>query len=331
LLATQILGGDDTFAGVAFAALTFGSARQCPVAARCHGTGDGPGSSGGYITATTGAGAAVIAAEVESFPLLLAGMVLMGSGTAAERARSLRGCRPRSAGAPGAGHLYRRVGDHDRCRRGSQRARSRGPTRRLARTAVPWLARSWLALVWFAAAAAVLGCSCAPSATPPRLLAGLVSELQASDLDHSRALAGAAITIARSFDDDWITLGGVLIPYRQLLHEPACADERRAVRQELIELGRRLNEPVFARQGSGTCPCSPREEGDLVRSDELFTEADALFGDRPPAYARLFRVAYQATREYLAGDLSAGVVTFLPCHQRCHASPRRIQRGAEGN
>ena len=30
-----------------------------------------------------GAGAAVVAAEVESFPLLLAGMVLMGSGTAA--------------------------------------------------------------------------------------------------------------------------------------------------------------------------------------------------------------------------------------------------------
>jgi DNA-binding CsgD family transcriptional regulator len=147
-----------------------------------------------------------------------------------------------------------------------------------------------------------------PSATRARLLAGLASELQASDLDHSRALARDAITIARSLDD-WITLGRVLIPYRQLLHEPVYAAERRAVSQELIELGRRVNEPIFTLAGFWHLSLLAREDGDLVRSEELFAKADALFGDRPPPYARLFRVTYQATREYLAGDLVGAEAT----------------------
>jgi DNA-binding CsgD family transcriptional regulator len=147
-----------------------------------------------------------------------------------------------------------------------------------------------------------------PSATRARLLAGLASELQASDLDHSRALAREAITIARSLDDR-NTLGHVLIPYRQLLHEPACADERRAVNQELVELGRRLSEPVFTMNGLWHLCVLARENGNLERADELYAEADAVFGDRPPAYARLFRVQYQAARQYLAGALGGAETT----------------------
>jgi MFS family permease len=84
LLAKEILGGDDTFAGLAFAALTFGSALAAvPLSRLMSRRGRRPGLVRGYITATTGAGAAIVAAEIESFPLLLAGMVLIGSGTAA--------------------------------------------------------------------------------------------------------------------------------------------------------------------------------------------------------------------------------------------------------
>ncbi len=84
LLAKDIRGGDDTFAGLAFAALTFGSALAAvPLSRLMAQRGRRPGLVCGYITATTGAGAAVTAAEIESFPLLLAGMVLIGSGTAA--------------------------------------------------------------------------------------------------------------------------------------------------------------------------------------------------------------------------------------------------------
>lgn len=147
-----------------------------------------------------------------------------------------------------------------------------------------------------------------PSATRARLLAGLASELQASDLDHCRELGREAIGIARSLDDQR-TLGHVLIPYRQLLHEPACADERRAVNQELVELGRRLNEPVFAMNGLWHLCVLAREDGDLERSDEFYAEADAVFGDRPPAYARLFRVQYEATRLYLTGGLAEAEAT----------------------
>jgi MFS family permease len=84
LLAKEILGGDDTLAGLAFAALIFGSAfAAVPLSRLMSRRGRRPGLVRGYVTAAIGAGAAVIAAEIESFPLLLAGMVLLGSGTAA--------------------------------------------------------------------------------------------------------------------------------------------------------------------------------------------------------------------------------------------------------
>src|SRR5688572_8466089 len=84
LLAKEILGGDDTFAGLALAALIFGSAfTAVPLSRRRSGGGRRPGLGRGSVIAAAGAGAAVVAAEVESFPLLLGGMVLIGSGTAA--------------------------------------------------------------------------------------------------------------------------------------------------------------------------------------------------------------------------------------------------------
>ena len=83
LLAKEILGGDDTFAGVAFAALTFGSELAAvPLSRLMSRRWRRPGLVRGYVTAMTGA-AAVVAAEIESFSLLLAGMVLMGSADCA--------------------------------------------------------------------------------------------------------------------------------------------------------------------------------------------------------------------------------------------------------
>ena len=71
-------------AGLAFAALIFGSALAAvPLSRLMSRRGRRPGLVRGYLTAMTGAGAAVVAAEIESFPLLLAGRVLLGSGTAA--------------------------------------------------------------------------------------------------------------------------------------------------------------------------------------------------------------------------------------------------------
>jgi MFS family permease len=84
LLAKQILHGDATFAGLAFAAVTFGAALAAvPISRVMSQRGRRPGLVGGYVVAMMGAGAAVVAAEVESFPLLLAGMLLFGWGTAA--------------------------------------------------------------------------------------------------------------------------------------------------------------------------------------------------------------------------------------------------------
>ncbi len=156
LLAKEILGADDTFAGVAFAALTFGSALAAvPLSRLMSQRGRRPGLVCGYLTAMTGA-AAVVAAEVESFPLLLAGMVLIGSGTAANllsryagadlaapdhRARAIStvvwATTIGAVAGPNALALAGRVGDW---------------------LGLPTLAGPFVvAFVWFAAAAAVIG------------------------------------------------------------------------------------------------------------------------------------------------------------------------------
>jgi MFS family permease len=83
LLAKDILGSG-TFAGLAFAALTFGAALcAIPLSRTMARKGRRPGLVRGYVLASSGAAAAVVAAEVASFPLLLGGMLLFGAGNAA--------------------------------------------------------------------------------------------------------------------------------------------------------------------------------------------------------------------------------------------------------
>jgi MFS family permease len=84
LLAKEILGGDGTFAGVAFASLTLGAAvAAIPLSRLMARRGRRPGLVRGYVVAGSGAAIAVVASEVESFPLLLLGMLLLGWGTSA--------------------------------------------------------------------------------------------------------------------------------------------------------------------------------------------------------------------------------------------------------
>lgn len=84
LLAKEILDGDGTFAGLAFASLTLGAAfAAVPLSRLMARRGRRPGLVRGYLVASTGAAAAVVAAGVESFPLLLLGMLMLGSGTGA--------------------------------------------------------------------------------------------------------------------------------------------------------------------------------------------------------------------------------------------------------
>ena len=84
LLAKDILDGDGTVAGLAFASLTLGAALAAiPLSRLMARRGRRPGLVRGYLVAATGATAAVVSARVESFPLLLLGMLLLGSGTSA--------------------------------------------------------------------------------------------------------------------------------------------------------------------------------------------------------------------------------------------------------
>jgi MFS family permease len=156
LLAKEILGGDDTFAGVAFAALTFGSALAAvPLSRLMSRRGRRPGLVRGSLTATTGAGAAIVAAEIESFPLLLVGMVLMGWGTAANLLARYAGA---DLAAPE--HRARAISTVVWATTIGAVAgpNALGPTGRLA----GWLGLQSLAgpyvvaLVWFAAATAVI-------------------------------------------------------------------------------------------------------------------------------------------------------------------------------
>ena len=84
LLARQILDGDGTFAGLAFASLTLGAAvAAIPLSRVMARRGRRPGLVRGYMVASSGAATAVISSAVQSFPLLILGMVLLGWGTSA--------------------------------------------------------------------------------------------------------------------------------------------------------------------------------------------------------------------------------------------------------
>ena len=82
LLAKEILGSG-TFAGLAFAAFAFGAAGAAiPLSRAMAKKGRRYGLVRGYAVAATGATACVVAAQVESFPLLLVGLFLFGTGNA---------------------------------------------------------------------------------------------------------------------------------------------------------------------------------------------------------------------------------------------------------
>jgi MFS family permease len=84
LLAKETLNGDSTFAGLAFACLTFGAAASAiPLSRLMAKRGRRPGLVRGYLLASIGALVAVAAADRSSFPMLLLGMLLLGSGTSA--------------------------------------------------------------------------------------------------------------------------------------------------------------------------------------------------------------------------------------------------------
>jgi MFS family permease len=186
LLAKEILG-DDTFAGLAFAALTFGAALAAvPLSRVMARRGRRPGLVRGYITAMTGAGAAVIAAEIESFPLLLAGMVLMGSGTAANLLSRYAGA---DLAAPE--HRARAISTVVWATTIGAVAgpNALGPTSQLGEwLGLPSLAGPFVvALVWFAVAAAVIGLLLRPD---PLVVAG---GLETAEAPASRRSAVAQL------------------------------------------------------------------------------------------------------------------------------------------
>jgi MFS family permease len=82
LLAKEILGSG-TFAGLSFAAFAFGAAGAAvPLSRAMAKHGRRYGLIRGYAVAATGAAACVAAAQSSSFPLLLVGLLLFGSGNA---------------------------------------------------------------------------------------------------------------------------------------------------------------------------------------------------------------------------------------------------------
>lgn len=82
IIAKEMLGGD-TFAGLSTASLTIGSALGSAQLARVMtARGRRPGLVWGYLTGMVGAAVAVLAVQVDSFPLLIAGSILLGCGQA---------------------------------------------------------------------------------------------------------------------------------------------------------------------------------------------------------------------------------------------------------
>jgi MFS family permease len=83
ILAKDLLGGD-ALAGLAFAGSTFGSAAAAvPLSRRAARRGRRAGMVWGYAIGGVGALLCIVSAQLESFPLLIAGLFLFGAGTAA--------------------------------------------------------------------------------------------------------------------------------------------------------------------------------------------------------------------------------------------------------
>ena len=142
-----------------------------------------------------------------------------------------------------------------------------------------------------------------PSAPRARLLAGLSAELVFTDPDRSRRLVTDAVAMARSLDD-LRTLGQTLLTHRYVYREPGRSDAGTSIYEELIALGRRLEQPVFTTAGLAELLYAHREVGDLERAAEIELELAEALGDRPLVMPRLYLTTCRAAGRFLAGDLA---------------------------
>ena len=110
--------------------------------------------------------------------------------------------------------------------------------------------------------------------------------------------------------DDLPTLGSVLLTYRARIHEPALAAEREAVSSELIEIGRRLDDPTFKLAGVSQLFNLRREAGDFKATDQVRAQLEELTERNPSAFQRVNAIARRATDHYLAGDLASAEATI---------------------
>ena len=147
-----------------------------------------------------------------------------------------------------------------------------------------------------------------PSRLRARLLVGLSGRLADEDVLRARELARAAIDMARGLGD-LSAVGDGLMTYRWLIFEPALTSERVAVGEELIALGRRLDDPKFTTGGLSQLLHVHREAGDLVAAASVQADFEALSALRPHPVTQVIVIMYQATERYLAGDLAGAEAT----------------------
>jgi DNA-binding CsgD family transcriptional regulator/tetratricopeptide (TPR) repeat protein len=152
--------------------------------------------------------------------------------------------------------------------------------------------------------AALEVCPTGPSPTRGKLLAELAVQTMAADLEGSRTIARDAVAMARTIDDP-VTLGWALGAYLTLIQEPACAAERAEIANEIIAIGRDIDDVGCELDGLNSLIVVHREAGDLVHSDALCNRYDRILSDRPAALHRLISSSFQATRTFLAGDLDS--------------------------
>jgi hypothetical protein len=112
--------------------------------------------------------------------------------------------------------------------------------------------------------------------------------------------------------NDPVTVGRVLSKYSALISEPSLFVKRLAVAEELLALGRRLDEPNITVNGLSQLLGLARESGDLALAEAYNAEFDAVIGDHPWPYRQLHSRSLRASRQYLAGDLVAAEVTAAP-------------------